>query len=109
MQGDLNILEAELTEQAAKIKTTEDMIKQGCVYGFLILILGKDQCRRVIGNDCLQWETPEDLGRYSDLIQAKDMAFNQLIEYEKFLGGEGSLQILSLQAVDDPFLEALKE
>ena len=40
-QGDLNILEAELTEQAAKIKTTEDMTEQGCKYGFLISILGK--------------------------------------------------------------------
>ena len=37
-QGDLNVLEAELTEWAAKIKTTMDMIEQGRNYGFLILM-----------------------------------------------------------------------
>ena len=29
-QGDINILEAELTEQAAKIKTTVDLVDEGC-------------------------------------------------------------------------------
>ena len=29
-QGGLNLLDAVLTEQAAKIKTTEDVIEQGC-------------------------------------------------------------------------------
>ena len=38
----LNVLEAVLGEQAAKIKTTEDMIEQGHKYGFLILILVKE-------------------------------------------------------------------
>ena len=51
--------------------------------------------------------------------QAKDTAFDQsksekkhawkVIEYEKFLGVEESLQSLILQAVDEPFVEALKE
>ena len=62
-QGDLNILEAEITEWAAKIKTTEDMVEQGCKYSFLTLILGKTQYGWVIGNEWLQWDTPEDLGR----------------------------------------------
>ena len=48
--GGLNVLEAELAEQAAKIKTKEDVIEQGCKYGFLILILGKEQYKRVTGN-----------------------------------------------------------
>ena len=31
-QGDIKILEAELAEQAAKIKTTEDLIEKGRKY-----------------------------------------------------------------------------
>ena len=34
-------LEAELTEQVAKIETTEDMFEKGCKYGFLISVLAK--------------------------------------------------------------------
>ena len=30
-----------LAEKAAKIKTTEDMAKKGCKYGFLLVVLGK--------------------------------------------------------------------
>ena len=85
----------------AKIKTTEDMVEQGCKYGFLILIIGKEQYGRVIGNEHLKWKNPKDQGGYDDSIQAKDMAFDQskhekkharrLIEYEKFLGVEESL------------------
>ena len=67
-QGGLNVLDAELKEWAAKIKTTQDMIEQGQKYGFLILILGKEQYRRVIGNERLQWKNPEDPGRYDDSI-----------------------------------------
>ena len=95
------------------------MIEQRHKCGFLILILGKEQYGRVIGNECLQWETPEDLSGYDDSIQAKDMTFDQsksekkharrLFEYEKFLGVEESLQMLIHQAVDEPFVEALKE
>ena len=71
------------------------------------------------GNEWLQLETPEDLSGYDDSIQAKDTAFDwsksekkharKLIEYEKFFGMEKSLQTLILQAVDEPFVEALKE
>ena len=119
VQGDLNVLEAELTEWAAKIKTTEDIIEQGHKYGFLILILEKEQYGIVLGNECLKWETPEDPDGYDASIQAKDTAFDQsksenkharrLIEYEKFLGVEENLRSLILQAVDEPFVEALKE
>ena len=55
----------------------------------------------MIGNEHLQWETLEDPGRHDDSIQDKDAAFDlsknekkharRLIEYEKFLGIEGSL------------------
>ena len=31
-QGDINILEAKLTEQVAKIKTMEDLVKKGRKY-----------------------------------------------------------------------------
>ena len=75
-QGDLNILKAEHAEWVAKIKTTEDMVEQGHKYGFLILILVKEQYWRVIGNEHLQWKNPEDLGGYNDSIQAKDTAFD---------------------------------
>ena len=90
------------------------MVEQGCKHGFLILILGKEQNRRVRGYEHIQWRNPEDLGGYNDTIQAKDMVFDQsksekkharrLLEYEKILGVEESRQILILQAV-----EVLKE
>ena len=95
------------------------MIEQGCKYGFLIFILKKEQYIRAIGNEHLQWEAPEDPGGYDGSIQAKDMVFDQskseniyarrLIEYEKFLGVEESLRTLILQAVNEPFVEALEE
>ena len=50
-QGDLNILEVELSEQATKIKTTEDVVEQGHLYGLHILIVGKAQHDWLIGND----------------------------------------------------------
>ena len=73
----------------------------------------------MIGNEQLQWETPEELGSYNDSIHAEDNAFDQsksakkhakkLIEYEKLLEVEESLWISILQAVDEPFVEAPKE
>ena len=39
-QGDINMLEAELTEQAANFKTTEDLIDKEGTYEFLVLVLG---------------------------------------------------------------------
>ena len=44
------------------------MVEQGHKYGFLILILGKAQYGRVTENERLQWDAPEDLGRYDDSI-----------------------------------------
>ena len=95
------------------------MIEQKHKYGFLSWILGKEQYGREIGNERLQWETPEDLGWYNDSIQAKNMAFDwsksekkharRLLEYEKLLGVEESLWILIVKTVDEPFMEALKE
>ena len=54
-QGVINILEAEVTKQVAKIKATEHMVEQGCKYSFLILFLGKAQYGIVIGNKKIQW------------------------------------------------------
>ena len=42
-QVGLNVLEADFAECTANIKTIEDMIEQKHKYGFLILILGKEQ------------------------------------------------------------------
>ena len=91
---DINILEAELAECVAKIKTTEDMVDKGCKHGFLVLGLGQTQYGKVIGNETVQWTTPEDPGGYNDTIHAKDKAFDRsksktnharkVIEYEKF-------------------------
>ena len=116
-QGDINILEVELAEWVAKIKTTEDLIKKGRKHGFLVL--GQKQYGTVIGNEEVLWTTAEDLGGYDDTIQAKDTAFDRskskkkyarkVIEYEKFLGVEESLRTLILQVVEEPNLEALKE
>ena len=72
----------------------------------------------MIGNERLQWQTPKDPRRYDNSIQAKDTAFNRsknekwhnkVIKYEKFLGVEENLQTQILQAVVEPFVEALKE
>ena len=64
-------------------------------------------------------EDSKDLGGCNVTVQAKDTTFDQsksekkharkLIEYEKFLGVEESLRTLILQAVDEPFVEALEE
>ena len=46
-------------------------------YRFLVLVLGQTQHGKVIGNETVQWTTPEDPGGYDDTIQAKDMAFER--------------------------------
>ena len=76
-QGDIKILEEELTEWAAKIKTTEDLIKKGRKYGFLVVVLGQKQYGMVIRKEEVHWTTPQDPEGYDDTIQAKDTAFNQ--------------------------------
>ena len=60
-QRDISVLEGELAEQVAKIKTTEDSVK-GRKYGFLVLVLGQMWYGKVIGNDEVQWTTPKDPG-----------------------------------------------
>ena len=118
-QGDKNILQAELAEGVVKIKTTDDLVDKGCKYGFLVLVPGQTEYGKVIGNETVQLTIPEDLGRYDDSIQAKDIAFDRsksekkhtrkVIEYEKFLGAEVGLCTLILQAVEGLYLKALKE
>ena len=73
----------------------------------------------IIGNPEVKWDTPENLGGYDELIQAKDSSFDRskgekkharkVIKYEKFLDIEESIQMLLIQAVDKPFLKALKD
>ena len=38
-QEDINLLEQELAEKAAKIKTTEDVVKKGKKFGFSVVVL----------------------------------------------------------------------
>ena len=113
-QEDLSILE----EKQLKLKPQRIWLKKGN-YRFLILISGKAHYRRVIRNETVQWENPRYPGGYDDSIQAKDMALDRsksknkharkFIKHEKFLGMEESLITVILQAVDKPFVEALKE
>ena len=73
----------------------------------------------VTGKEEVQWTTPKDLGRYNNTIYAKDAAFDesksekkharQVFKYEKFSGVQESLHTLILQAVEEPYLKALKE
>ena len=118
-QGDINTLEQELTEKAAKIKNTEDMVEKGCKYGFLVVVLGKNKYGTVIGNLAVEWTTSVNPRGYDESIQAKDSSFDQskgekrharkVIEYKKFLGVEESIRTLMLQVVEKSYLEALKE
>ena len=83
-------------------------MKKGRKYGFLVLVLSKQQYGMVVGNGEVQWTTTKDPGGYNDTIQAKGTA-RWVIEYEKFLGVEESLLTLILQVVEEPYLKALKE
>ena len=40
MQSNINLLEEELEEGMATIKTTKDIVTQGKKYGFLIIVVG---------------------------------------------------------------------
>ena len=59
---DIKTLDSELTEKAAKIIMTKDMIEKECKYCFLIVVLVVDKTKYgiVIGNPVVQWTTPED-------------------------------------------------
>ena len=117
-QRAIKILEQELAEKAAKIKTTEDVVQKWWKYGFLVLVLGKNEYGTVIGNLAVQLTTPEDPEGYDEIIQAKDSSFDwsnrekkhvrKVIEYKKFLGVEESIKTLMLQVVEEPYLETLK-
>ena len=62
-QGDINILKAELAEQAAKIKATKDLVGKGCNYGFLASGWGKKVERLYIlkQSNGLHQKTQEDM------------------------------------------------
>ena len=67
----------------------------------------------------MKWDIPEDLGGYDESIQAKDLSFTRskggekharkLVKCEKFLEVEESIWTLLIQAVDELFIEPLKE
>ena len=48
------------------------MVKKGCKYGFLGIVLGQACYGKVIGNETIQWTTQEELGGYYVTIQAND-------------------------------------
>ena len=118
-QGNINTFEQELTEKVTKFKITEDVVEKGRKFCFLVVVLGQQKYRAVIGNPAEWWDTPEDPRRYDETIQAKDLSFNwskggkkhlrKVIKCEKVLGIEESIRTLLLQAVEEPYLEALKE
>ena len=117
-QSNINLLENDLAEHATKIKTTEWIVKQGKNYGFLIIVIGLTQNRTIIKNPWTVWNEPEDPGLYNNSIAAMDTTFawskkekthfRKEKEYEKYLRVTESIQTL-LQAVDEPYLEALKQ
>ena len=77
------------------------MVKKGKKFGFLVLVLGQQKYGAVIGNPAVKWDTLEDPGGSDEYIQSKDLSFDQsegkkkharkVIDYEKFLGIEGSI------------------
>ena len=117
-QSEINLLENKLSEHASKIKMSEDIVKQSKKYGFLIIIVGLTQYRTIIKNPWTVWNEPEDPGLYNNSIAAMDTTFawskkekthfRKEKEYEKYLRVTESIQTL-LQAVDEPYLEALKQ
>ena len=118
-QGDISLKEQELAEKAVKITTTEDMVEKRKKFRFLIVVLGKHKYGTVIGNPAVTWATPEDPGGYEESIQAKESLFDKskckkkharkVIEYKIILGIKESNQILIIQAIEKPYLEALTE
>ena len=75
-QGDINTLESKLVAKAAKIKTTDDLVKKGHKYGFLVVVLGRTKYGTVIGNLTVQWTSSEDPGCYDKIIQLKVSSFD---------------------------------
>ena len=81
--------------------------------------MGLLKYKTIIKNPWAVWNEPEDLGPYDDTIAVTDTTLAQSKkerthsqkkeEYEKYLRVMESTQTLILQAVDKPYLEALKE
>ena len=76
-QIDIDLLEEELMECMAKIKTTEDIIAQGKKYGFLIIVVALAKYITIIRNPKTVWTEPEDSGQYDDSITATDTTFTR--------------------------------
>ena len=67
-QEDITILKSKLVVNAAKIKTTHDMVEKGRKYGFLVTVIGKNKYGIIIGNMGVQWTSPEDPCCYNKSI-----------------------------------------
>ena len=61
-QGDINLLEQELAEKAAKIKTTAEVVEKGKKFGFLVVGLGRQKHGSFFRNPAVKWDTPENPG-----------------------------------------------
>ena len=80
---------------------------------------GKTKYRAVIDKPTVQWTTPKDPEGYDKTIQAKGSSFDRskgekkharkVIEYKTFLGVEERIRTLMLQAMEELYLETLKE
>ena len=74
-QGNIDILEQELAEKVAKIKTTEDVVGKGKKFIFLV-VLWQQKYGAVIGNPAVRLYALDSPGEYDETIQAKDLAFD---------------------------------
>ena len=75
-QGDINKLQQDLAEKAAKMKTTEDMVEKGRKFDFLRVVLGCQKYGMAIRNPAVWWDTLEDPRGYNKTIQAKDFSID---------------------------------
>ena len=102
-------IEYELAECIIKIKTTEDIVKQGKKYGFLFIIVGLAKYKTIIRKQRTVLNEPEDLRPYDNSIVPTHITFasskkknhaRKEKEYEKYLEVTESIRTLILQAVD---------
>ena len=111
-QGNIILLEQELAEKAAKINITEDVIKKGKKFCFLVVVSGQQKNGAVICNLTVKWGIPEDptvtmnpsKPRTPCLIKVK--ARKHARSLKCFL--EPKIQTVFIQAVKEPYIGALK-
>ena len=64
-QGDINLLEQELAEEAAEMKTTVDVVEKGKKFVFFVVVLGQQKYGAVI---CKQLMFPPPLGSFLQFL-----------------------------------------